>query len=430
MPGNKFENRSEAPVNTARVRKTSMQNSKSGISEKERVYTVSELTRELKGLIESSFPSVWIEGEVSNVRMPSSGHLYFTLKDQTSQIQAVFFSYRNRATFKLQDGIKVIAFGMLSVYERSGNYQINVKKMEPAGIGALQLAFEQLKKKLFEEGLFDPARKRPIPLLPSKIGIVTSSTGAAFKDILNVLDRRFSDVHIILAPTLVQGDEAAPQIVSALEILNKMNEVEVIIVARGGGSLEDLWPFNDERVARAICGSKIPVISAVGHEIDWTISDFVADLRVPTPTAAAELVITKKSDLLEKLIQFKERMTLLVSSRMRTLAKTLQILTQHHIFKFPKARIEELNQALDLSLERCSNRLSQLLLMRKSNLETLSKRLDALSPLSILGRGYSVTRILESGKILKDLSQVKAGDEIETLLFKGRLVSVVKLLKP
>src|SRR5574341_2210548 len=195
-----------------------MPDSKSEIAVKVHVYTVSELTRELKGLIEASYPSVWVEGEVSNVRMPTSGHLYFTLKDQTSQIQAVFFSYRSRASnFTLQDGMKVIVSGMLSVYEKSGNYQINVKKMEPAGIGALQLAFEQLKKKLFEEGLFDPSRKRPIPLLPSKIGIVTSPTGAAFRDILNVLDRRFSDVHIILAPALVQGDEAAPQIVNALE---------------------------------------------------------------------------------------------------------------------------------------------------------------------------------------------------------------------
>ncbi|MBI1884431.1 MAG: exodeoxyribonuclease VII large subunit [Chlamydiae bacterium] len=365
--------------------------------EKVKVYTVTELTREVKAAVEGTFPSLYVEGEVSNVKMPSSGHLYFTLKDATSQIQAVFFAFRSKGvSFTLQDGMKVVLFGFLTVYEKGGNYQINVKRMEPAGMGALQLAFEQLKKKLLQEGLFDAKRKRPIPWVPSKIGIITSPTGAAFRDILNVLDRRFSNVHLILAPTLVQGDGAPSQIVRALDLLNEMDEVDVIIVTRGGGSLEDLWAFNDEGVARAIFQSRIAVISAVGHEIDWTIADFVADLRVPTPTAAAELVITKKSDLLETLVQAKKKMVLLLSNRVGFLKKVVEGFTQHPVFKRPGARLEMLSQSLDLAFERCSRQLIHLLERKKAALKTLSTGLDALSPLAVLGRGYSLTRILKT----------------------------------
>lgn len=401
------------------------------VTERTKIYKVSELTRELKASIESAFPNIWIEGEVSNVKMPSSGHLYFTLKDETSQIQCVFFAFRNKELgFTLQDGMKVIVSGAVTVYERSGNYQINVRKMEPAGIGALQLAFEQLKKKLFEEGLFDAARKRPVPRIPSKIGIVTSPTGAAFRDILNVLDRRFSNVHIILAPTPVQGDEAPPQIVKAIELLNEMAEVDVIIVTRGGGSLEDLWAFNDEKVARAIFHSKIPVISAVGHEIDWTISDFVADLRVPTPTASAELVIVQKSDLLEALNQFKETMMLHLRNRIEQFKNRIQALSEHPVFKFPKARLEAMGQSLDLALERCLNHLRRMMDSKRTGLEILAKRLDALSPLSILARGYTVTRRLTDSKLVKNYFQVSVGEEVETILSQGQMVSVVKSLKP
>ncbi len=399
--------------------------------EKVHIYKVSELTKELKGHIETAFPSVWIEGEVSNVKSPSSGHLYFTLKDETSQIQAVFFAFRNKGLgFTLQDGMKVIVSGGITVYEKAGNYQVNVRKMEPAGIGALQLAFEQLKKKLFEEGLFDAARKRPVPRIPSRIGIVTSPTGAAFQDILNVLDRRFSNIHIILAPTLVQGIEAPPQIVKAIELLNEMAEVDVIIVTRGGGSLEDLWAFNDENVARAIVHSKIPVISAVGHEIDWTICDFVSDLRVPTPTAAAELVIIQKSDLLEQLNQFSKDMLIYLKNRFESAKKTLQTLSQHPVFKFPKARLEMLNQSLDLSLERCLHQIKRQMQAKSSSFESLSKRLEALSPLAILNRGYTVTRTLKDFKIVKKYSQVSIGEEVETILSHGKMISVIKLLKP
>lgn len=400
------------------------------LDEKVKVLSVTDLTRDLKGTIENSFPAVWVEGEASNVKKPSSGHLYFTLKDANAQIQAVFFSYRGRSGgFSLEDGMKVIVFGSVTVYEKHGNYQINIKKMEPAGIGALQLAFEQLKKKLFEEGLFNPARKRPIPLLPSKIGIITSPTGAALRDIMNVLERRFSDVHIIIAPTLVQGDTAPGQIVKALDLLNLMNEVEVIVVTRGGGSIEDLWAFNDEGVARAIHRSKIPVISAVGHEIDWTIADFVADLRCPTPTAAAELVITKKSDILDRLNQMNQRMQMLIINRVQILKKTLQSLAENACFKYPKARLEEYSQTLDMIYEKCVSYIGRIMERKKSQLEISAKRLEALSPLAILSRGYSLTLRLRDAAVIKESKQVKAGEEIETRLSKGRIVSVVKVLK-
>ncbi|MBI1870126.1 MAG: exodeoxyribonuclease VII large subunit [Chlamydiae bacterium] len=399
------------------------------VAEKIHIYSVSELTRELKGRIEEHYPSLWVEGEVSNVKMPSSGHLYFTLKDAGSQIQAVFFAFRNKSLpFTLKDGMKVIVSGFLTVYEKGGNYQINIKKMEPAGIGALQLAFEQLKKKLFEEGLFDPAHKRMIPQVPSKIGIVTSPTGAALKDILNVLDRRFSNMHIILAPTPVQGDDAPPQIVKAIELLNEMNEVEVIIVTRGGGSLEDLWAFNDEKVARAIYASKIPVISAVGHEIDWTIGDFVADLRVPTPTAAAELVTAKKSDLLERLTQLEGRIVLLFSMKIQSLRQTLQHYKEHPVFKYPKAKLEQMIQNLDSWRERYFRGLQGILDKKKSSLDMLTRHLEALSPLSVLARGFSITRLYQTGEIIKDIAQLKRGETLETLLSKGKIVSTVKSL--
>jgi exodeoxyribonuclease VII large subunit len=400
------------------------------LDEKVKILSVTELTRDLKGTIENSFPALWVEGEASNVKKPSSGHLYFTLKDANAQIQAVFFSHRGRTGgFSLEDGMKVIVFGAVTVYEKHGNYQINIKKMEPAGIGALQLAFEQLKKKLFEEGLFNPARKKSIPLLPSKIGIITSPTGAALRDIMNVLERRFSDVHIIIAPTLVQGDTAPGQIVKALDLLNEMNEVEVIVVTRGGGSIEDLWAFNDEGVARAIHRSLIPVISAVGHEIDWTIADFVADLRCPTPTAAAELVITKKSDLLDRINQMGQRMQTLMMNRVQMLKKILQSLSESTCFKYPKAKLEEYSQTLDTIYEKCVYYMAHIVERKKSLLEILAKRLEALSPLAILNRGYSLTLRLKDGAVLKENKQVQTGEEIETRLSKGRIISVVKVLK-
>ncbi|HKT12549.1 MAG TPA: exodeoxyribonuclease VII large subunit, partial [Terriglobia bacterium] len=267
-----------------------------------KLYTIAELSLAVKNLLETSFPDVWVTGEVSNLRAAASGHYYFTLKDASARLRAVCF--RNQARYlkyKPQDGLSVIARGRLSVYEARGEYQLYVEYIEPAGVGALQLAFEQLKKKLASEGLFDEARKKHLPVLPRAIGVVTSSSGAAIRDILRVINRRFPNMNVFLYPATVQGNSAAAEIVEGIEYFNQHPVIDVMIVGRGGGSLEDLWPFNEEIVARAIAASSIPVISAVGHETDFTISDFVADRRAPTPSAAAEIAVRRKEDFLAEI---------------------------------------------------------------------------------------------------------------------------------
>ena len=267
-----------------------------------RIYTVSELSGEIRELFEQQFPDVWVTGEVSNFRAAGSGHLYFTLKDDTAQLRAVCFRSQSRyLKFKPQDGLAVIARGRLSIYEARGEYQLYVEFLEPAGLGALQLAFDQLKQKLAAEGLFDPDRKKLLPALPRVIGVVTSPTGAVIQDILRVLNRRFRNINVVIYPARVQGEGAAEEIAQGIEHFNRMVPVDVMIVARGGGSMEDLWAFNEEVVARAIAASEIPIISAVGHETDFTIADFVADLRAPTPSAAAELVVHLKQDFVDEL---------------------------------------------------------------------------------------------------------------------------------
>ncbi|MBI3399567.1 MAG: exodeoxyribonuclease VII large subunit [Deltaproteobacteria bacterium] len=267
----------------------------------QKIFTISELTREIKTLLETNLYYVWVEGEISNVRSPISGHIYLTLKDEAAQIKAVVFKGQARfMKFKPADGLHVICRGMVSVYKERGEYQLILDYIEPKGIGALQLALQQLKEKLAKEGFCDEARKRPLPLFPKKIGIVTSPTGAAIRDILKVFERRFADVAVLIYPVRVQGIESAKEISQGIGGLNGIPEIDVIIIARGGGSQEDLWAFNEEAVARAIYNSKIPVVSAVGHEIDFTIADMVADLRAPTPSAAAEMVIRSKQELKEK----------------------------------------------------------------------------------------------------------------------------------
>ncbi len=264
-------------------------------NDEKRIYTVSEITRNIRVVLEESFSRVWVEGEVSNYTFHSSGHMYFSIRDNKATLQCAMFRRANKnLKFKLKDGMKVICFGSISVYEIRGNYQLIVEEVEPKGIGALQLQFEQLKEKLRKEGLFDEGHKVPVPYLPIRIGIVTSPTGAAIHDILNVSRRRFSNIEIIINPVKVQGEGAKDEIANAINEFNKLKNIDVMIIGRGGGSLEDLWPFNEEVVARAIYNSEIPIISAVGHEIDYTISDFVADKRAPTPSAAAELVIPRK----------------------------------------------------------------------------------------------------------------------------------------
>ena len=292
------------------------------------VLTVSELTRRLQETLEERFPAVWVEGEISNYRLYGSGHAYFTLKDADSQIRAVLFRNRGRRIkFEPADGLHVLAFGSIEVYPQRGEYQLVVELLEPKGLGALQLAFEQLKARLQAEGLFEQARKRELPRFPQKIGIVTSTSGAAIRDMLRVIGRRFGELHIVIAPCRVQGEGAGEEIAQALRDLNALGGVDVIIVGRGGGSLEDLWAFNEEAVARAIAASKVPVVSAVGHEVDFTIADFVADLRAPTPSAAAELVVREKQAVVESLVQLRARLERFAARPLRDLERRVDELT-------------------------------------------------------------------------------------------------------
>ncbi|MEJ2006776.1 MAG: exodeoxyribonuclease VII large subunit [Acidobacteriota bacterium] len=316
-----------------------------------KLYTVAELSLAVKDLLESAFPDIWVTGEVSNFRAAASGHLYFTLKDTSAQLRAVCF--RNQARylkFKPQDGLSVIARGHLSVYEARGEYQLYVEYLEPAGLGALQFAFEQLKQKLAAEGLFDLVRKKPLPVLPRAIGIVTSPRGAAIRDILRIIKRRFPNMNIVLYPATVQGESAAAEIVEGIEYFNQQPMVDVVIVGRGGGSLEDLWPFNEEIVARAIAASKLPIISAVGHETDFTIADFVADMRAATPSAAAELVVHRKEDFLAEIQNRVRHLSQNLRLRVSEARHQLIQLQMHRIFLHLPARVLERSQRIDEAL--------------------------------------------------------------------------------
>lgn len=368
------------------------------------IYSVSEITRYIKTVLEDTFSAVWVEGEVSNFIQHTSGHMYFSLKDESSLLSCVIFKRTNQnLKFRMENGLKVIAFGKVSVYDKRGQYQLYVDGIEPKGIGSLQLAFEQLKKQLEKEGLFDKARKRPIPYLPYGIGVVTSPTGAAIRDILNVTGRRFQNVDLIISPVRVQGKGAASEIAGAIEDFNRFKKVDVIIIARGGGSLEDLWAFNEEVVARAISKSKIPIISGVGHDTDWTIADFVSDFRAPTPSAAAELVIPRKEDL----------------------EKSIKDLTTR-LKQIPAEILQQYQQELDDLIKDLALRMDRLVEITKSKLENLWGRLDALSPFAVLERGYSITTKLSDGKVLKDIKSLKTGDQIKTRLRKGEFVSRIE----
>lgn len=391
------------------------------------IYSVSELTKDIREILSDSFPNVWVKGEISTLRIPQSGHMYFTLKDKNAQLKCVFFRGANmKLQFKLEEGMECILLGRISVYDQSGQYQLYVESVEPMGKGALQQAFEQLKKKLESEGLFDKVRKREIPFLPKTIGVVTSSTGAAIRDILNIIDRRYANTHIIIRPCLVQGKTAAQDIAQGIKDLNDYKEIDVIIVSRGGGSLEDLWAFNEEPVARAVYSSKIPVISAVGHEIDFTICDFVADLRAPTPSAAAELVVQEKERIVNTLDAIQARITEAVMQKIRLSKMRFDRLAESYAMRRPQVIVDRYQQELDSLQMLISARIENFLKEKQSRLAQISSRLVNLNPLAILSRGYSVTYLTPDGKVVKNAKTVKKGDIIKTKLHKGVIISQVK----
>ena len=432
-----------------------------------RIVTVSELNGEIRGALESGFGELWVEGEISNCRVWNTGHVYFTLKDPAAQLKAVLFRSAYRyLRFKIEDGLHVVARGRLSVYEPKGEYQLVCEHLEPHGRGALQLAFEQLKRKLQAEGLFDAARKRPIPALPRKIGIVTSLDGAALKDILKVIGRRHPNAHIVVRPVRVQGDGAAEEITRALKAIARVPGIDVIIIGRGGGSIEDLWAFNEEILARALAACPVPTISAVGHEVDVTIADFVADLRAPTPSAAAEMVITAKEEFCARIERLNERLHAAMRSDIQRRRHAIHLLTSRRGLAGWQVRlalrgrhVSELTHALRRSatalvarrtrehnaralrlesrdvrrslaavrarLDTARNGLGagaqRVLERRRASLATLAGRLDNLSPLAVLSRGYAVCWNGDRTAIIRDATSVVAGDRVRVTLQQGEL---------
>lgn len=412
-----------------------------------RVFSVTELTKQIRALIEGHLGGVCVEGELSNVRQPPSGHCYFTIKDENAQIRAVIWRTDMRSLpFVPRDGIRVRAYGALTVYERDGSYQIVVKRMDEGGKGSLQAAFEALKKKLGTEGLFEVERKRKLPLLPRCIGVVTSPTGAAIRDVLNVLRRRFPNLHVVISPARVQGQGAAEEIASAIDLLNKRGGIDVMIVGRGGGSLEDLWCFNEEVVARAIARSDIPIISAVGHETDFTICDFVADVRAPTPSAAAEIVVGRKDQFLDTLRNRSQVITRLLKHTLLEAKSRFNASARSYVFREPgnaarvyRQRIARLQSQSRNALERqfqnnqqrtddLSGRMSQALKMQFSTkahqARSLERQLAAYNPLAVLKRGYSIT-FKADGHAIRSSSDVKPGELVRTRISKGEFTSKV-----
>ncbi len=392
----------------------------------EKVYTVTELNGEIKYLLETGFPSVWVEGEVSSLRQPVSGHIYFNLKDASSQIRVVLF--RNVASglkFRLSEGLQIILLGKVSAYPERGEYQIIGQKAEPKGVGVLQMAFEELKRRLAAEGLFAPERKRPIPYLVRKLAIITSPTGAALRDILKVLRRRNPTIQITIYPSLVQGKEAAGEIVKGIVELNRLGGFDAILLARGGGSLEDLWAFNEEAVARAIASSALPVISAIGHEVDYTISDFVADLRAPTPSAAAEIISLHREETITKVHSLWQRLYYLVRGKLKEGFQRLEELKSRYGFQRPSEVLLTLSQRVDELSERLLRSQNSLIERWRNAWESLSRHLTGLSPLSILERGYSITLTYPEGRVLKETKGVLPGQRLLTRLAKGEIISRV-----
>ncbi|NLJ84416.1 MAG: exodeoxyribonuclease VII large subunit [Halanaerobiaceae bacterium] len=387
-----------------------------------KIFTVTEITKYLKDILAQDplVNDIWISGEISNFHHHSSGHMYFTLKDQNSAISAIMFKgYNSQLKFQLEDGLKVIAHGYISIYEPRGTYQFYIDSMEPAGKGALYLAFEQLKEKLEKEGLFDPVHKNKIPLLPKKIGIVTSPTGAAIRDILSVIQRRFPNISLLIVPTLVQGEMACEQLVKGIEYLNSRGDIDLIILSRGGGSIEDLWPFNEENLARAIYNSSVPVISGIGHETDFTIADFVADLRAPTPSAAAELAISSRLELEKRIENSRERLSYAIGNKIREYRKRLEGLMERRVFARPEELFSKEIQQLDDLSRRLEWSMEKELNSRKEEFQFLNGKLESLSPLKTLARGYSISSL--QGKIIDSIDEVEIGQEIQIRVKDGQI---------
>jgi exodeoxyribonuclease VII large subunit len=391
------------------------------------IYTVSQITREIRTVLQEGFRSIWIQGEISNLKKHSSGHFYFSLKDSEAQISCVMWRGRNQSLlFQPQDGLRVNAFGDITVYERQGKYQLDVIQLQPAGLGRLQLAFEALKTRLADEGLFKIDHKKPFPPYPQCIGIITSPTGAAIQDIRSGIERRFPSVKLILCPVHVQGDKAAEEIVHAIELCNEYGLIDVIIIARGGGSIEDLWAFNEEKVARAIYRSNIPVISAVGHEIDFSISDFVADVRAATPSAAAEIVVKDRLELQHSITHSKDRLIHALEVLIGSYREKVVFIKKHYGFRWPKDRIREQRYRLD---EVSKDLLSQMIHCfndKRSDILRYQGKLQSLDPMAVLNRGYSITTRYPENNVIFRSSQVQADNTVRIQFAQGSVKGIIQ----
>jgi exodeoxyribonuclease VII large subunit len=374
------------------------------------IYTVSEINQLVKGLLKDNVGDVWLEGEISDFKAYPSGHFYFSLKDQEAIISGVMYAYANKGLkFKLENGLKVVCFGKIDIYNPRGQYQINIEKIEPKGVGARQLAFEQLKKRLEQEGLFDPVHKRELPQMPFSIGIVTSSSGAAVRDILQILKKGASCVDVVVRSVRVQGEQSAGEIAEGISDLNGLKNLDLIIVSRGGGSTEDLWSFNEEIVARAIYNSRLPVISAVGHQINTTLSDLVADVFVETPSAAAKVIVDKKNALLAQIAGARYELDFAINSTLSGLENRLTAFT--HMLKSPRDHLLEKQQQIDELFSGLNYNIRHILELSGQRSSSLIQRLEALSPLAILSRGYSLSMLLPQKTVVKDIAAIKPGDE-------------------
>jgi len=391
------------------------------------VLTVSQLNTAAKDVLGATFDDVWVAGEVSDLSRPSSGHLYFSLKDEEATIRAVIWrSTASRMPFQIEDGQQLICRGKIDLYVVRGSYQLVVKQAEPQGVGSLQLAFEQLKRKLSEEGLFAEEHKQPAPWLPGKIAFVTSPSGAAIRDFLEVTRRRWSNVHVVVIPARVQGQQAAGEIAAGIRTANALTDPpDLLVVGRGGGSMEDLWCFNEEEVVRAIFESEIPVISAVGHEIDVTLSDLVADRRALTPTEAAELAVPAEAEIAGMLEAIQQRMVSTLQSRVLRARQQLQTLDSRPVLKRPEEIVEQRARIVDEWEQRLSRAMQDVIQRGKEKVAVAAAGLNALSPLSVLERGYSVTQD-QDGQVLVDIQQLQIGQEMVSRLFNGRVISVVQ----
>ena len=397
-----------------------------GLDQNAEVLTVSALNREVRQLIEQSLGSVWVEGEISNLAKPSSGHIYFSLKDEKAQVRCAMFRQQNRGlSFDAKSGLQVLVRGRVSLYEPRGDYQLIVEHMEEAGEGALRRRFDALKAKLEEEGLFDPGRKRDLPAIPERIGIITSPTGAALRDVLISLKRRFPATQVLIYPTSVQGDKAAGEIVAALERASSRAECDLLILTRGGGSLEDLWPFNEEIVARAVDAVSIPIIVAVGHETDFTIAEFVADLRAPTPSQAAELAVPLKDDYLDRLLGVAETLERILRRLVCDEARQLDTLEHRLGRAHPGVTLRAKQQRIDEIEGRIKRALKHAVSEVAARVKLVERGLVALSPLATLERGYAIVTRHDDGKLVTTNRSVKKGSQIDVRLAEGGIAATV-----